>query len=114
MIFNSKKNSVNILAKKFPTDKFPVEKAVFKTTVQIGKMRYRSCAAIFLNKEGFYLRIRYIFKNYPDIFIPWRFISRTKKSKLYSLKAIKLVLSDTSLPTIKIYEQYFDSKFIKP
>jgi len=111
MLFNSKKNSVQRLADNFPTDNFPIDKSVLKNTVQVGRIRFRRCASFCLDKEGIYLRIRFIFKSYPDIFIPWNFIKEARKSKLYSMKAVQFILSDPSLPSIKIYEKHCDSSF---
>lgn len=102
-------NAVNRLANSFSTNNFPNDKAILKTTVQVGIMRYRRCAALCLEKEGLYLRIKFIFKSYPDIFIPWNYIKVAKKSRLYSMKAIQFVLNDPTLPSIKIYEQFFNN-----
>ena len=111
MLFAFKKNAVQKLADNFPTDNFPIDKAVLKNTVQVGRIRYRRCASFCLDKEGIYLRIRFIFKSYPDIFIPWSFIKEARKSKLYSMKAVEFILSNSSLPSQKIYEKYCDSSF---
>ena len=39
MLFNSKKNAVQRLTDNFSTNNFPIDKAVLKNTVQVGRIR---------------------------------------------------------------------------
>ena len=105
-----KVNGFSRLAHFFEAKTFPVEAKILKTTIQVGYVRYRRCASIFMNKEGLYLGIKMIFKSYPVIYIPWASIRENKKAKLYGRKAIQLDFKDSSLPSIKIYEADFKEK----
>jgi len=57
-----------------------------------------------LVEDGFYIRIKYVFKSYPTIFVPKSAIKESKKSKLYGRKAVELTFFDSSIPSIRFYE----------
>ena len=100
-------NGLSKLVDFFETKTFPIEEKILKTTIQVGPVRYRKCAFLFIDNEGIYLKIKMIFKNYPPVFIPWTSIKENKKSSLYGLQAIQLDFNDVSLPSIKLYETDF-------
>jgi len=103
-------NGFSKLVNYFEVKAFPSGAIVLKTTIQVGFVRYRRCASIFINKEGLYVGIKMIFKNYPVIFIPWMSIKENKKAKLYGRSAIELDFKDSNLPSIKMYESDFKEK----
>lgn len=94
----------------FEAKPFPLEAKILKTTIQVGVVRYRRCAYLFFTKEGLYLSIKILFKNYPIIFIPWTSIEENRKARLYGRNAIQLNFKE-SLPSIKIYESDFNDNF---
>jgi len=101
----SKLSGLSKLIDAFETDQFPSDAEILKTSVQIGGVRFRKCAAIQLNKKGIYLRITMIFKHYPPVFIPREAIKGTTKLKLYGRKAVQFDFVDSTLPALKVYEK---------
>ena len=110
----SKTSGISKLVTCFERKAFPNEKEILKTTLQVGNIRYRKCGFIVMDNEGLYLSVKMIFKKYPVIFIPWSSIIKTKKERLYGRKAIQLDFEDSTLPSVKIYETDFRSKYYKP
>ena len=106
----SKISGISKLVTCFESKTFPNEEDILKTTIQVGTIRYRRCALIFMDNEGLYLSVKMIFKSYPVIFIPWSSFKETKKERLYGRKAIQLDFRDSTLPSIKIYETDFKGK----
>jgi len=92
------------LVRTFEAKKFPDNGKIIKTTIQVGIIRYRQCAFIMMVEDGFYIRIKYVFKSYPTIFVPKSAIKESKKSKLYGRKAVELTFFDSSIPSIRFYE----------
>jgi len=78
----SKISGISKLVNCFESKTFPNEEDILKTTIQVGTIRYRRCALIFMDNEGLYLSAKMIFKSYPVIFIPWSSIKETKKRKI--------------------------------
>jgi hypothetical protein len=107
----SKISGISKLLNYFESKTFPKEEDILNTTIQVGTIRYRRCALIFMDNEGLYLSAKMIFKSYPVIFIPWSSIKETKKEKLYGRKAIQLDFKDSTLPSIKIYETDFRGNY---
>ena len=93
------------LAAAFEAKSFPNEGKILKTTIKVGSVRYRKCASIFIDEKGIYLGVKYIFKAYPTIFIPWSAIKETKKATLYGLKATQLSFNDSNTPPVIFYER---------
>jgi hypothetical protein len=106
----SKISGMSKLLNCFESKIFPNEEEILKTTIQVGAIRYRRCALIFMDNDGLYLSVKMIFKSYPVVFIPWSSIKETKKERLYGRKAIQLDFRDSTLPSIKIYETDFRGK----
>ena len=107
----SKNSGISKLVNYFESKTFPNEEEVLKTTIQVGIIRYRKCAFIFMDNEGLYLSVKMIFKSYPAMFIPWSSIKDTKKERLYGRKAIQLDFRDSTLHSIKIYETDFKGNY---
>ena len=95
----SKISGISKLVNYFESKIFPNEEEVLKTTIQVGTIRYRKCALIFMNDEGLYLSAKMIFKSYPVVFIPWSSIREAKTERLYGRKAIQLEFKDSTLPS---------------
>jgi hypothetical protein len=110
----SKISGISKLVNYFESKAFPNEEDILKTTIQIGKIRYRKCGLIFMDTKGLYLSVKMIFKSYPVIFIPWSSIKETIKERLYGRKAIQLDFRDSTLPSIKIYETDFRGNYNEP
>ena len=88
----------------FGTAEFPPDTQPRKTTIQVGSIRYRRCAWIYSNQDGIYLRVQYIFKTYPVIFIPRGSVREVRPSTLFGSKALEFVLSgDPDTPSIRFY-----------
>jgi hypothetical protein len=92
------------LVRTFEAKEFPEKGKIIKTTVQVGSVRYRRCASILMVEDGFYIRIKYVFKSYPTIFVPKNAIKESKKSKLYGRKAVGFTFFDSNIPSIRFYE----------
>jgi len=107
----SKTSGISKLVNYFESKTFPNEEEILKTTIQVGIIRYRKCALIFMDNEVLYLSVKMIFKRYPVKFIPWSSIKETKKERLYGRKAIQLDFRDSTLPSIKIYETDFKGNY---
>lgn len=95
----------------FETKTFPIEEKVVKTTIQVGLVRYRQCAFIFMDKKGIYLRVKMVFKSYPAVFIPWTAVKEKKEASLYGRKAIQLDFTDSNIPSVKFYEPDFEGYY---
>ena len=93
------------IVRSFEQKPFPAAAEVFRTTVQVGSIRYRQCASIYVDTSGLFIRIKYIFKNFPTTFIPWSSLKESKKSTLYGLGAIQFDFVNQSLPSIVFYEK---------
>jgi hypothetical protein len=103
----SKAGRMSALVNQFQTSDEPHGTEIAKTTVQIGAGRYRQCSRLFFNPDDFFLAIRFVFKRYPLIFIPWSMIKECRSSSLFGRKAVQLELAGPELPYIRIYENDF-------
>jgi hypothetical protein len=110
----SKIGGISKLVGYFESKPFPNEKEVLKTTIQVGKVRYRRCGFIFMDNQGLYLSAKMIFKKYPVMYIPWSSIKEIKKATLYGRKAIQMDFKDTTLPFVRIYETDFRKNYYEP
>ena len=104
---SAKAGGMSALVNHFQTSEEPHGTEIAKTTVQIGAVRYRQCSKLFFNPDGFFLVIKFIFKRYPAIFIPWSMVKECRRSSLYNRKAVLLELMPEDLPAIRIYENDF-------
>ena len=100
---------MSALVNQFQTDKEPHGTEITKTSVQVGAVRYRQCCKLLFNTDGFFLIIKFIFKKYPFIFIPWSSIKECRRSSLFGRKAFELEL-EAKFPSIRIYENDFKQK----
>lgn len=100
------------LVRTFKTDNVSNENLLLKTTIQIGHIRYRHCASITMNHIGFYLQVKFIFKHYPTIFIPWKALAGSKPARLYGRKALELFFVEKNLPSIIFYETDIREKYL--
>ena len=88
----------------FKAEPFPISGKRLKTTLQVGSIRYRKCASIMIVKKGVYVEVKYVFRAYPTIFIPFASIKEIKQATLYGLKARQFIFKDPGTPSIVFYE----------
>jgi hypothetical protein len=93
------------LVNAFEAKPFPSGGEIRKTTIQVGTIRYRNCASFLIEKNGLYLKVKFIFRNYPAIFIPSTSIKETQPARLYGLSAIKFIFNDPNIPPVIFYEK---------
>jgi len=98
---------MSALVNQFQTSEEPHGTEIAKTTVQVGAVRYRQCSKLFFDANGFFLEIKFIFKRYPAIFIPWSMVKECRQSSLFGSRAVQLELIPEKLPTIRFYEDDF-------
>ena len=97
-------NGFSGIAEFFEHASFPDKQNVFKTTIQVGAIRYRNCAFLYINNDGLFVKIKMVFKTHPTIFIPWNAFKEKKPATLYGLRAIEFVFTDSNLPALRLYE----------
>ena len=51
----SKISGISKLVNSFESKTFPNQEKILKTTIQVGIIRHRKCALIFIDNEGLYL-----------------------------------------------------------
>ena len=105
MLFLSRLSGLSKLIAAYETDQFPFDAESSRTSVQIGVVRFRNCAAIHFIENGIYLQINMPFKQYPPVFIPREAIKGTTRAKLYGRNAIRFDFVDSTLPALKVYEK---------
>lgn len=79
-----------------------------KQTVQIGAVRYRRCATVYIGPQGLYLSAHVsVLPSYPPLFIPWGEFKRVQETILYWQRAFRLVIGDPQVGTLTLRAELF-------
>ncbi len=100
----AKASGLTRLIERCPAGRAPAGDKITRETVQIGPVRYRRCADIYFDENGFFLEIKVIFNKYPLIYIPWTMVKAIQTATLYGLPAARLVLGEADLPPLTFYK----------
>ncbi len=76
-------------------------------TIGVGTIRYRNCVDIAMSDEGLYLWVRPPMLTKARLLIPWSEIVETQSARLYGRPAIRLVIGEPEVGTIRIYRERY-------
>ncbi len=78
-------------------------------TIGVGTIRYRNCVDVAVSAEGLYLWVRPPLLTKARLLIPWDDIVATQPARLYSRPAVRLVIGDPEVGTIRLYRELYEA-----
>ena len=97
------------LAERYPTRDFPAGQTFAGQTVQVGEVRYRKCATMWLCREGLWLWVQAGLTQSGPLLIPWDEVTGVQPARLYGRKGARLSIGDPAVGAVTLYEPLFQA-----